>query len=50
MDTEGLSSVEAEANHDLKIFTLSLLTCSHFIYNSKGTIDGDALNKLSMCV
>lgn len=50
-DTEGLASIEAESlSHDVKIFTLSILTCSNFIYNSKGTIDEDALNKLSVSV
>lgn len=50
MDTEGLASIKANPTHDLKIFCLSILTCSHFLYNSKGTIDEDAINKLSMCV
>jgi len=51
MDTEGLASIEAESlSHDVKMFTLTLLTCSHFIYNSTGTIDEDALEKLSVSV
>ena len=49
-DTEGLASIESDPNHDVKIFALAILTCSHFIYNSRGTIDKDALDKLSMCV
>jgi len=49
-DTEGLASNEATQNHDLRIFTLAILTCSTFIYNSQKTIDKDALNKLELCV
>ena len=47
-DTEGLSSLEADQTHDVKIFTLSILTCSHFIYYSDGNITKDALDKLSV--
>ena len=47
-DTEGLSSLEADQNHDVKIFSLAILTCSHFIYYSNGTIDKDAIDKLSV--
>jgi hypothetical protein len=50
MDTEGLASTEKDANYDLKIFTLTILTCSHFIFNCMRTIDEDCINKLSMCV
>ena len=49
-DTEGLASIQADQNHDVKIFALAILTCTHFIYNSRGTIDNDALDKLSMTV
>jgi hypothetical protein len=41
-----MASTEADQNHDQRIFTLALLTSSHFIYNSKGTIDEDAISKL----
>jgi len=34
----------------VRIFTLAILSSSHFIYNSKSTIDSTALEKLSMCV
>ncbi len=47
-DTEGLSSVEADENHDVRLFTLALLTCSHMIYNSKSTIDAGAIKQLYM--
>ena len=49
-DTEGLASVKVSPGHDLKIFTLSILTCSHFFYNSMRTIDEDGINKLYVCV
>jgi len=50
MDTEGLASTEADPQHDLNIFTIAILTCNHFIYNSKGTIDEDAISKLATSV
>ena len=50
MDTEGLASTEADAQHDLNISTMAILTCTHFIYNSKGTINEDAVTKLSTSV
>ena len=49
-DTEGLASTTADQNHDVKIFSMAILLCTHFIYNSSGTIDKDAIDKLSMCV
>jgi hypothetical protein len=50
MDTEGLASAKVDPRHDMKIFTLAILTCTHFLYNSKGTIDEDSISKLHMCV
>ncbi len=47
-DTEGLSSTEADENHDVGIFTFALLTSSHLIYNSKSTIDAGAIKQLYM--
>ena len=49
-DTEGLGADDADDRHDLHIFCLSLLTSSHFIYNSMRTINRDAINKLKMVV
>ena len=34
----------------MNIFTLALLTCSTFLYNSKGQIDKDALKNLELVV
>jgi len=47
IDTEGLSAYDEEANHDSKIFLISILISSLFIYNSFGTIDENAINSLS---
>lgn len=43
IDTEGLNSVQRDINVDVKIFALSVLLSSVFIYNSLGHIDEKAL-------
>jgi len=48
LDTEGSNSVEKSATHDAKIFALSLLMSSYFIYNSVGSIDENSINDLSL--
>ena len=50
VDTEGIGSLDADADHDAKIFALALLLSSYFIYNSVGSIDENALNALSLVV
>ncbi|KAI9919952.1 hypothetical protein PsorP6_016033 [Peronosclerospora sorghi] len=50
LDTEGLGSVDREQTHDTRIFSLSLLLASNFIYNSRGVIDGNAIEDLSLVV
>eukprot|EP00960_Hanusia_phi_P037832 753141-Hanusia_phi.AAC.2 len=50
IDTEGIGSLDADADHDAKIFALALLLSSYFIYNSVGSIDESALNNLSLVV
>ena len=50
IDTEGLGAYDEEVNHDTKIFLISILISSLFIYNSFGTIDENALNNLSLIV
>jgi hypothetical protein len=50
MDTEGLGSTERSQNEDLRIFSLSVLLASHFLYNSRGVIDGSAIDDLSLVV
>ncbi|XP_077303078.1 guanylate-binding protein 4-like [Lithobates pipiens] len=47
LDTEGLGDVQkGNSKNDLKIFCLSVLLSSVLIYNSRGTIDEDAVEKL----
>ena len=50
LDTEGLGSVGASQTHDSRIFALALLIGSYFIYNSRGVIDGNAIEALSLVV
>ncbi|XP_018425663.1 PREDICTED: guanylate-binding protein 4-like [Nanorana parkeri] len=47
LDTEGLGDVQkGDKKNDIKIFCLSVLLSSMLVYNSRGTIDEDALEKL----
>lgn len=48
MDTEGISSLSAKEDHDVKILSLALLLSSSFIYNSVGAIDDAALQSLNL--
>lgn len=48
LDSEGCKSIEKSATHDAKIFALLILLSSVFIYNSKGVIDEQAVNQLSL--
>ncbi len=50
IDSEGIGSLSAETNHDSRIFSLALLLCSQFIYNSVGSIDENALEQLSLII
>jgi len=50
IDTEGLGALDQDSNHDCRIFSLAILLSSHFIYNSVGSIDENALNNLSLIV
>ena len=47
IDTEGLEAYDEEVNHDSKIFLISVLMSSLFIFNSFGAIDEMTLNTLS---
>ena len=47
VDTEGLGAYVEEINHDSKIFLISILISSLFIYNSFGAIDETAITTLS---
>ncbi|XP_030641301.1 guanylate-binding protein 1-like [Chanos chanos] len=47
LDTEGLGDVnKGDEKHDTWIFCLAVLLSSTLVYNSKGTIDNTALQKL----
>lgn len=48
IDTEGFGATDANDTHDTRIFSLGLLLSSLFMFNSKGTIDGTAINQLSL--
>ena len=47
IDTEGLGAYGEEVNYDSKIFLISILISSLFIYNPFGTIDENAISSLS---
>ncbi|XP_074995014.1 guanylate-binding protein 1-like [Calonectris borealis] len=51
LDTEGLGDVEkGDTENDTWIFVLSVLLSSTLIYNSKGTIDQQAMEQLSSLI
>lgn len=50
LDTEGLGSTNRSETYDCRVFALALLLSSYFIYNSFGTIDGSAIQRLSLVV
>lgn len=50
MDTEGLGSTQRSQTQDTRIFALTLLLASLFIYNSRGVIDSSAIEDLSLVV
>ena len=50
IDTEGLGSLEEDVNHDAKIFALALLVSSILIYNSVGSIDDEAIQRLGLVI
>lgn len=50
LDTEGIGALDQDSDHDSRIFSLTVLIVSCFIYNSVGSIDEEALNNLSLVV
>ena len=48
IDSEGLSSCESSTNHDTRVFALTLLLSSFFVYNSRGNIDEAAITDLGI--
>ena len=50
IDTEGFGAFDEDQNHDIKIFTLAVLLSSYFIFNSRGSIDENAIQSLSFVI
>jgi len=50
IDTEGFGAFDEDTNHDIRIFTLAILLCSYFVYNSMGSIDENAIQSLSFVI
>lgn len=50
IDTEGFGALDEDSNHDIRIFTLSILLSSYFVYNSLGSIDENALQNLNFVI
>lgn len=48
LDSEGMFSIDSNKNHDIKIFLLCILISSMVLYNSKGAIDENELQSLSL--
>jgi Guanylate-binding protein, N-terminal domain len=48
LDTEGLNSCDRDLQLDIKIFTLSILLSSYFVFNCMTAIDENALESLSL--
>ena len=48
MDTEGLDSGDRNSEADSKLFALSVLMSSYFIFNSIGCIDESSISQLSI--
>ena len=50
LDTEGLDSTDRDATFDSRLFALTLLLCSTFVFNAVGSINGEEITKLSLVV
>lgn len=50
IDSEGIGALDESAEHDARIFSLTVLLSSYFIYNSVGSIDENALQNLNLVV
>lgn len=50
MDTEGLFSADRDTTVDSRLFALTLLLASYFIYNGGNVIDRNALERMSVVV
>ena len=50
IDTEGLGSTSRTQTEDSQIFSLALLLSSLFVWNSRGVIDGNAMEDFALVV
>lgn len=50
IDSEGIGALDEDSAHDTRIFSLTILLSSIFIYNSSGSIDENAIQNLSLVV
>lgn len=50
MDSEGIGALDQESSHDSRIFAMTILVSSCFLYNSVGSIDETAIDNLSLVV
>ncbi len=50
LDTEGLGSTDREFETDIKIFALSILLSSTFVFNQIGHINEQSIEDLSVVV
>jgi len=50
VDSEGIGALDQDSAHDNRIFSLTILLSSCFIYNSTGSLDENAIQNLSMIV
>jgi hypothetical protein len=50
IDSEGIGALDEDSTHDSRIFALTILLSSCFIYNSIGSIDENAIQNLSLIV
>ena len=48
LDTEGIDALDAESEHDVRVFALAVLLCSAFAYNSMSHLDEAAVQTLSL--
>lgn len=50
VDSEGMGACEEDSTHDSRVFALTMLLSSCFIYNSMGVIDENAISNLGLVV
>ena len=50
VDSEGMGACEEESTHDSRVFALTMLLSSCFIYNSRGIIEEDAVSSRGLVV